>query len=222
MTGYLTELLDKDPLKRRPRVLSLAAALFVAAVALRFAMPDPRDPVLLFIVIPIALLAIEFGLPGGLAAAAAAAVAVGAWSVVADVTLSPLAFASKLSAFFLVGLLVGYLFERLQMVRAAQRRLLESAPGAVVGVGLDGRVRSVNSRTLALFDRRQEDMVGREVDQFLPGFFSRLEEQVLYGGADDVAIHVLGEDKTGHRFPVDVSVSAWQSEDGALLLALER
>jgi PAS domain S-box-containing protein len=221
MSGFLAQLLAKDPMeRRRPTVLGFAVVMYAAVVALRFAVGDPAAPIMLFMLVPIAIVAIELGSRGGMAAAATAVVTVGAWSVVDDVRLSPVVFVSRLTAFFLVGLLVGCLIDRLQAVREAQRRLLESSLDPIVGLSIDGRVQSVNARALALFGRRREEMIGHEIEHFLPGFFSRLREQMLNRRALVFAFEHLGRNNGGRTFPVDVNVSAWESEEGALLLSL--
>jgi hypothetical protein len=219
MTTYLDRLLITPVERPRPRVLRFALLLFAAVVALRFAVHNPSEPILLFSLVPIAILALELGLSGGVAAGAAAVATVGAWSALGDVRLTPLAFTSRLSSFFLVGLLVGILFERLQAVREAQRRLFESCLDPAVGLSIDGKVTCANSRALALFGRRPPEMVGCEIERLLPGFFSRLREQTPQRGGRMFAFHLLGRSNAG-TFPVEVNVAAWESEEGALLLSL--
>jgi PAS domain S-box-containing protein len=222
MTACINRLLLKDPVERpRTTVFGAALLLFGAVIALRFAVNDPSVPILLFSLVPIAILAIELGLRGGIVAGTVAVAAVGAWSVVGDVRLTPLAFTSRLSSFFLVGLLVGLLFERLQAAREAQRRLFESSLDPAIGLSIDGRVTCANSRALALFGRRRPEMVGHEIEQFLPGFFSQFSQRTPEDGVRMFAFQLLGRNDAG-TFPVEVNVAAWQSEDGALLVSLRR
>jgi PAS domain-containing protein len=222
MTTYLSQLLVKDPVGRpRPTVLGFAVAFFAAVVALRFAIHDPSEPILFFSLVPIAILALELGLSGGVAAGTAAVATVGVWSAVGDVRLTPLAFTSRLSSFFLVGLLVGILFERLQAEREAQLRLFEASLDPALGLNIDGKVTCVNSRALALFGRRRPEMVGHEIERFLPGFFSQLSEHSSEVGARKFAFDLVGRSNAG-TFSVEVNVAAWESEQGALLLSLRR
>ena len=53
---------------RRPYVLAVAIAMFAAIFAARFAAGDLDDEIMLLLVFPIALLAIEFGVVAGVAA----------------------------------------------------------------------------------------------------------------------------------------------------------
>ena len=62
--GFETSWLDQ-----RAWIVTVATVLLAAIVVLRFAIVDPTEPVLVLCVVPIALIAIEFGTIGGLAAA---------------------------------------------------------------------------------------------------------------------------------------------------------
>jgi flagellar biosynthesis protein FliQ len=161
------------------------------------------------------MLAIALEQRGGVAAATAAVAALGIWSAVKDVNLSVLAFIPRVSAFFLVALLVGYLFERLQSTRETQRRLFESSLDPLIGVNVSGEITSVNCRTLALFDCRREQMI----DEFLPGFFCELNGLAL-GARDPSLPHRLSGQKVGGSVALKVRVIPWESEEGALLLSL--
>jgi PAS domain S-box-containing protein len=175
---------------------------------------------LLLALVPIALLAIAFEQRGGAAAASAAVAALGGWSVVHNVELSVLAFVSRVSAFVLVGLLVGFLVERLQWIRETQRRLFESSLDPLIAINISGDVTSVNPRALGLFGRNREEMVDHAVEEFLPGFFAALSARPLHVDGPSLLYRLSGHDKLGSGVPLNVSVIPWESEEGALLLSL--
>jgi signal transduction histidine kinase len=101
---------------RRPRgrttvVLGVAGLLFGVIFASRVLIDDPGALVGNFYAVPIALVAAEFGLRAGLAAALVSAGLVFAWVFVNDVELGALGYIARDAVFFMVAALVGYYSE---------------------------------------------------------------------------------------------------------------
>jgi signal transduction histidine kinase len=90
-----------------PLVLVAASALFAATFALRLVIHDPSALVANFYAVPIALVAAEFGLRAGFAAAAVAVGLVFAWGAVKGVHLGVLGYVARAAVFFMVAGLVG-------------------------------------------------------------------------------------------------------------------
>ena len=109
-------------LRRRQAVVAVAAILFAATFVVRLAVSDPSTLIANFYTVPIALLAVEFGLWAGLASAALALLLVYAWGAVETVDVGPLGYASRGAAFLCVGGLVGHYAERLRRDIAARQR----------------------------------------------------------------------------------------------------
>ena len=107
---------------RRLAVLVAAAVLFAVTFAARLAIKDPDALIANFYVIPIALLAIEFGTRVGLLAAAAAFGLVIAWSVIQTVHLNALGYSSRGAALLVTGAVVGRFSERLRHDIAERQR----------------------------------------------------------------------------------------------------
>ena len=111
-----------DERRRRQAVVALAVALFAGTFSARLAVDDPSALLANFYTVPIAILAIEFGLRGGLAAAALAFALVVAWGEIKSLDVGVLGYVSRLAVFVVVGGLVGRFAERLRADVVARRR----------------------------------------------------------------------------------------------------
>ncbi|MHA6763742.1 SpoIIE family protein phosphatase [Streptacidiphilus sp. PAMC 29251] len=104
------------------------------------------------------------------------------------------------------------------------RDLLESGPDATVISDGDGVIVMVNAQTEKLFDHRREDLVGRPLSLLLPDSPTLTGPQQLTGPGQLTGpqrdLHARHRD--GHDFPVEISVSPLQTEDGLLVSAAIR
>jgi signal transduction histidine kinase len=107
---------------RRAAVLASAAALFGAIFAARLAVKDPDALLANFYVVPIALVAIEFGTRAGLLAAVFALGLVFAWAAIQSVHVGVLGYTSRGAALIVTGAVVGRFSERLRQDIAARQR----------------------------------------------------------------------------------------------------
>jgi len=99
---------------KRALIVAVAVLLFAMAFAARLAIDDPDALLANFYIIPIAVLAIEFGVRAGLIAAAVAFALVPAWSVINDVHVDALGYVARGAAFVVTGVVVGRFSERLR------------------------------------------------------------------------------------------------------------
>lgn len=112
---------------RRAVVLAAAAVLFAVAFTARLVIPDPAVLLANFYIVPILLVAIEFGMRAGLLAAAFAFALVPVWGIINQIHVSALGYVSRGAVFVITGAVVGAFAERLRADiferRRAQRQL---------------------------------------------------------------------------------------------------
>jgi signal transduction histidine kinase len=102
------------PQAKRAAIVALAVVLFAAGFSARLAVNDPNALLANFYIVPIAVLAIEFGMRAGLIAAAVAFALVPAWSVINTVHVDALGYVSRGAAFLFTGVIVGAFADRLR------------------------------------------------------------------------------------------------------------
>jgi PAS domain S-box-containing protein len=108
--------------------------------------------------------------------------------------------------------------EVLQKAELKFRSLLEAAPDAMVMCRQDGEILMVNSQTEILFGRSRDSLHSRNIREFVPDWDPRpfIESDVQRG----VEFQASGEN--GSIFPVEISFSPLQIEDGIVITSAIR
>ncbi|MFC3231394.1 PAS domain S-box protein [Marinibaculum pumilum] len=116
--------------------------------------------------------------------------------------------------------------QRMRSSELRFRALLESAPDAVVITDPSGRIVLVNAQTERLFGHAREQLVGQDVEILVPvALRSRhVGHRRAYLEAPRVREMGAGQDLNGLRadgttFPVSISLSPVQTDDGLLVVA---
>ncbi len=113
-------------LERRDVVLGAAVALTFAIFVLRELTSSAADGITFVYVVPVALVALEFGVAAGIGAALGALVLVGVWVLTRDTHIGLEGVLSRGIVFVAIGALCGRFSARMRAARERQRQLLDS------------------------------------------------------------------------------------------------
>jgi PAS domain S-box-containing protein len=114
--------------------------------------------------------------------------------------------------------------QELERSEARFRRLLEAAPDAIVLMRLDGSIALVNEQVEHLFGYRREQLVDQSAEMLMPRRFRRQHAESLAKfhnqprlGLVDDRMELHGLHKDGSEFPVEITLSPLESDEGLLV-----
>lgn len=130
------------------------------------------------------------------------------------------------------GFLVAAAVRDVTLIKKSEQKfksLLDAAPDAVIIVDNKGIIQMVNLQTEQLFGYRREDIVGKEVEMLIPPELAgkHVQHRAAYASAPKVRsmgsgleLHAIRKD--GTSFPVEISLSPLETEEGMLISAAVR
>jgi PAS domain S-box-containing protein len=102
------------------------------------------------------------------------------------------------------------------------RSLLEAAPDAMIISSEDGRINLVNSQAEIMFGFKREDLIGQNILALVPEWPGHSVAAPGSPAAVSSPREVQGHGKRETGFPIEISVSPLQTEDGLLLISALR
>ncbi len=109
------------------------------------------------------------------------------------------------------------------------RDLLESAPDAIVIVNEQGNIQLINAQTEKLFGYLRNEIIGKTIELLMPDRYDKTHRshRTHYFESPKVrqmgeGLELFGKKKDGTEFPVEISLSPLETEEGLLVSAAIR
>jgi PAS domain S-box-containing protein len=132
---------------------------------------------------------------------------------------------SKVSVFVELSRNTRLLRHQTEVLRKAEqkfRSLLEAAPDAMIISSADGDISMVNSQAEAMFGYSREELIGRNIRRLVQEWSGHQAASLDSDQWSSSQQELWARRKNSHQFPVEISLSPLQTEEGLLLTSAIR
>jgi diguanylate cyclase (GGDEF)-like protein/PAS domain S-box-containing protein len=209
---------------------AVSVALFVAIFLLRLVLDKPGWGVSLLFDLPVALIAVAFGVRAGLVAATLGLFLFALTDVIDPIRVNGVAvhtnaagYVSRAVGLYLLGALLGLYSDRVRRGEERGSRLaaiVESSDDAILGQDLEGTILSWNGGAERLYGYTADEMVGRHISVLIPKDRVAELRDVLGSierGENFRRLETMRLTKAGEKVEVSVTVSPVRDKAGALI-----
>jgi diguanylate cyclase (GGDEF)-like protein/PAS domain S-box-containing protein len=161
-----------------------AAVLFAAIFVLRATVGTTGDAFSFLYIVPVVLVAVTYGVRGGLVAGAVAFVLASLGSVLSTTPPTALGYVNRLLVYLFVGGLVGSFADRLRRLEAESARHFNFSLDMICVAGFDGYFKRVNPAFERILGFTQAELLGRPFVEFVhPDDRERTENEAVAIGS---------------------------------------
>jgi PAS domain S-box-containing protein len=175
----LSRLPQRSSQGERAISIASAGAMFVGVFGLGVLIDDPGEAVAVLYTLPIALVAIKFGTPGGLAAATCGIVLFGLVNVVTEEHVGVVGYVTRAAAFYVLGAVLGNFSTRLRAAYEILRRreqqlqaILDNSTAVIYLKDREGKFMLINKQFEQLFHIGRDEIVGKTDRDLFPRYMA--------------------------------------------------
>jgi diguanylate cyclase (GGDEF)-like protein/PAS domain S-box-containing protein len=163
----ITVLMGSQRRERRARAL-LALVLFVVITVVRFATrSDGHDDITLLYVLPVALLAVSYGVRGGVLGACLGLGVFAIWATSHDIDVGVVGYLTRTTAIVIFGGLAGFLSDRQAQVGRTNTRWFEMSNDMLAEADLHGHFTRLNAQWQRRLGWTPEELMARPMLDFV-------------------------------------------------------
>jgi PAS domain S-box-containing protein len=186
--------------QRSRTFMAVAAILFAAVFILQSWIQEADDPVFLYS-LPILIVALGAGMKPALAAGAVGVSLYLVWAAGHGFPVTPLGFASRATAMFLIGAVAGHFSERNRALAEERQLLINTVPDGIIELDASAHITAFNRAAVRLFGASRDELTGLPLSDIL-----RAEVDFDSDPDSESPLEIVGCRRDGSHFPAEMTI----------------